>query len=452
MKIKSEKQTKERTYSRYLKDNKTVRRISEWGKVLAQLTSPEGKPEAIDDITIVDCSFACLPAFIASSFLAEFGAEVIKAEPPQGDPARFITPYGVTVGGVGLPFLMESRNKRFIQLDINEEQDRQVFKRLTTKVDVVIESFPPGYLDSRGIGYRQLKELNPRLIYTAITPYGQYTARAKEFSNVPWSELTSQAESGLCAIVGDLPDMPEPYSWPTRVGFYATAYITGVAAALAILVALFYRRRSGEGQMIDLATADAFASCVGIPVTMGYVWKRPRMRYGTLDYGLCPYGFYKCKDGYVAVACFRDQDFRAALKILKRWDLEEDWRSLLDRITDDVEKAKELDEEIAKTVAEYTCDEIIKKFSDYSAKAARSRWSGGGLPVTTKLLTPKDVMAEEHWKVRGNLLLIDNPSLGKFIVPVAGKMSETPPRVKWISPEIGRDDQYVRQKYKLNED
>ena len=399
---------------------------------------------------MIDCSFASLPAFVASSFLAELGAEVIKIEPPQGDPARFITPYGVTLAGVGLPFLMESRNKRFVSLDIHDPHDRQAFLRLASKADVLIESYSPGHLDSLGIGYRQLRELNPGLIYTAITTYGQYTEKAKEFAKVPWSELTSQAESGLCAIVGDLPDMPEPYNWPTRVGFYATSYITAVAAALAVLTALFYRYRSGEGQMIDVATADAFASCVGIPVTMGYVWKRPRMRYGTLDYGLCPYGFYKCKDGYIAVACFRDQDFRAALKILGRWDLEEDWRSLLDRITDDVQKAKELDEEIAKTVAKYTCDEIINKFSEYSARAARSKWSGGGLPVTTKLLTPKEVMQEEHWKIRGSLVMIEHPSLGKFVVPVAGKMSESPPRIKWILPEVGHDNEYVRKKYALD--
>jgi crotonobetainyl-CoA:carnitine CoA-transferase CaiB-like acyl-CoA transferase len=201
--------------------------------------------------------------------------------------------------------------------------------------------------------------------------------------------------------------------------------------------------------MLDIATAEAFVQCVGIPVIMGYIWKRPRMRYGVLDYGLCPYGFFKCKDGYVAIACFRDQDFRAALKVLKRWDLEEDWRTLLDRITDDVEKAKGLNKEIAETVSKYTYEEINSKFTEYSYKSARNKWSGGGLPVTTRMLSPEDVMQEEHWKVRKSFAEVDSKSSGKILVPMAGKMSETSPRIKWIATEIGKDNDYIKKKYGL---
>ena len=128
--------------------------------------------------------------------------------------------------------------------------------------------------------------------------------------------------------------------------------------------------------MVDLASADAYASCVGFPPTIGSIWKKPRLRLGTLDYGLCPYGFFKCQDGHIAIACFRDQDFRAALKILGRWKLEEDWKSLLDRITDDIDKVKELNAEVEKAVAPYTYKEIAEKFSEYSVKAARFEMAG----------------------------------------------------------------------------
>ena len=118
---------------------------------------------------------------------------------------------------------------------------------------------------------------------------------------------------------------PNRTTGPHGPDFTPPVITSAVGAACGGLVASFFKRRTGEGQMVDIATADAYASCVGFPPTIGYVWKKPRFRYGTLDYGLCPYGFFKCKDGYVAIACFRDQDFRAAMKILGTWKLEEDW-------------------------------------------------------------------------------------------------------------------------------
>jgi crotonobetainyl-CoA:carnitine CoA-transferase CaiB-like acyl-CoA transferase len=413
------------------------------------MMSPAGKPEALDDMMVLDLSYANFSGNVTASFFAEAGAEVIKVEPPEGDPARIMSPYGANVKGVGIPYLMESRNKRNITLDLSNSEDRENLKRLAARADVLIETFAPGEMDDWGIGYRQLRELNPGLIYIAITPYGHYTARAKESAGMPWTELTSQAESGLAALIGDLPDEPEPYNWPTRAGFYAAGYTSAVGAACGGLTAAFFKRRTGEGQMVDIASADAYASCVGFPPTIGYVWKKPRFRYGTLDYGLCPYGFFKCKDGYVAIACFRDQDFRAAMKILGKWKLEEDWKTLLDRITDDIDKVRELNSEVENAVAKYTYGQISEKFSDYSVKSARSKWRGGGLPVTTKMLTPKEVLQEKHWQVRGTFTKIDHPSYGVVTLPITGKMSKTPLRIKWISADIGEDNDYVFKKYGL---
>jgi len=409
----------------------------------------EGKPEALDDMMVLDLSYANFSGDIASSFFAEAGAEVIKVEPPEGDPARVMSPYGFQVKKVGIPFLMESRNKRHITLDLTNPEGQENLKRLAAKADLLIETYAAGEMDSWGLGFRQLQELNPGLIYIAITPYGHYTTKGRETAGQPWSDLTSQAESGLAALIGDLPDAPEPYNWPTRAGFYAAGYTTAVGAACGGLTAAFFKRRTGQGQMIDIASADAYTSCVGFPPTIGYIWKKPRLRYGTLDYGLCPYGFFKCKDGYVAIACFRDQDFRAAMKILGTWKLEEDWKSLLDRITDDIDKVKELNNEVEKAVAKFTYQEISEKFSRYSIKSARSKWRGGGLPVTTRMLTPKEVLEQEHWQVRGSLARVDHPNFGVITLPVTGKMSKTPLRVKWISANIGEDNDTIFKKYGL---
>ncbi len=441
---------KERVYSRYLQKKGASKPLSEWSQFLSKMMAVEGKPEALDDMMVLDLSYANFSGNVTASFFAEAGAEVIKVEPPEGDPSRILSPYGANIQGVGIPYLMESRNKRHITLDLAGAEGRENLKRLAKQADILIETFAPGEMDEWGIGYRQLREFNPGLIYIAITPYGHYTARGQEAAHMPWTDLTSQAESGLTALIGDLPDAPEPYNWPTRAGFYAAGYTSAVGAACGGLIASLFKRRTGEGQMIDIAAADAFASCVGFPPTIGYVWKKPRIRYGTLDYGLCPYGFFKCKDGYVAIACFRDQDFRAALKLLGKWKIEEDWKTLLDRITDDIDKVLELNGIVEKAVADLTYGEINQKFSTYSVKAARSKWRGGGLPVTTKMLTAKDVLQDKHWQVRGTFNKIEHPAYGVVTLPITGKMSRTPLRIKWISAGIGEDNDYIFKKYGLS--
>jgi CoA:oxalate CoA-transferase len=438
---------KEKVYSRHVRKVGTSERLGQWGRMLSGMMSPEGKPEALEGTLVLDLSYANYAGLIAAGLLAEAGAEVIKVEPAGGDPARVVTPFGAHRNETGLTFLAESRNKRHVMLDFEQAADREKLRRLMAKADIVIETYAPGELDAMGLGYRQLRQINPGLIYVAMTPYGHTGTRARSHGNIPWSDLTSQAESGLCAVLGDLPDTPEPRNWPTRAGFYAAGYAVAIETVAGALAALFFKRLHGKGQMIDVATADAYSSCVGFPPTIGHLWKQPRPRYGTLDYGLCPYGFFKCKDGYVAIACFRDQDFRAALKILGKWNLEEEWRHLIDRITDNVDKVRELNKEIESAVADFTYDEIFKKFSQYSIKAAGSKWRGGGLPVTTKMLTAEEVMHVDHWKQRNTFVDMPEDNFGVVTLPVAGKMSETPLRVKWIKTELGADNGYVFEKY-----
>jgi len=177
----SPKEKKEEIYTRHASS-----RPSALAKSLAEMMNPEGKAEVLDDVLVLDVSSANFAGIIAASFFAEFGAEVIKIEPPAGDPARLMTPFGANVKGVGIPFMFEARNKHYMTLDIkNNDNDRKIFSKLAKKAAVVIETFPAGDMDSWGIGFRQLKEENPGLIYIAITPYGQYTDKAKQFARMP---------------------------------------------------------------------------------------------------------------------------------------------------------------------------------------------------------------------------------------------------------------------------
>jgi CoA:oxalate CoA-transferase len=422
---------------------------SQLSAILAEIMNPEGKPEVLDDVLVLDASDGNFAGIIAASFFAEFGAEVIKIEPPAGDPCRTMTPFGTNVGGVGIPFMAEARNKRYMTLDIKDNsQDREVFKKLAKKAAVVIETFPAGSMDSWGIGYRQLSQENPGIIYIAITPYGQYTDKAKEFANMPDSDVTCQAGSGLPAQMGSPANEEEPYTWPLRAGMWMGWYISGLSATLGGIVALIYRQNTSKGQMIDIAGMDAYSSMVTFPATIGFTWGKARPRIGILDFILYPYGHWKCKDGLVAIAAPRDHDFRALLKILGLWKVEDDWRYSFDRIPDILEQAQELHQIIEAKTMQYTCDALIKKALNYSRKAARSKWRGGGVPIVMRVMTPEMALENPQWKIRKTFQEVEDEKLGKYVVSSNfTKMSGSPPRVKWVSCEIGKDNDYVKEKY-----
>ena len=445
----SNKREKEQVYARYVASGKTVQHLASWGKRLAEVMNPEGKPEVLDDILVLDASYANFSGIIAASFFAEFGAEVIKIEPPDGDPARRMTPLGENVNGVGIPFLIEGRNKRYMTLDLrNSEKDRNDFARLAEKASVVIETFGAGEADSWGIGYRQLSQKNPGIIYIAITPYGQYTEKARQFAHFPDSDITSQAGSGLPAQVGDPANSPEPYNWPLKAGMWAGWYISGLHAALGGSFALIHCQNTGEGQMVDVATMDAYSCMVGFPPTIGYTWESSRPRIGVLDFILYPYGCWKCKDGFVVIAAPRDHDFRALLKILGLWKLEDDWRFTPDRIPDVVENAMILYNAIEEKTVLYTADELVNKALRYSAKAARSKWRGGGVPIVMKVNTPPMTLESKQFAIRRIFQEVEDGTLGKFVINTSFvKMSESPPRVKWVSCDIGKDNDAIREKY-----
>jgi crotonobetainyl-CoA:carnitine CoA-transferase CaiB-like acyl-CoA transferase len=441
---------KPRVYSRHLTGKETTERLSNFNVLLSQMmSSAEGKLEALSDVKVVEISQANFAGIITATMLAEFGAEVIKVEPPEGDPARKITPYGANVNGVGIPFLMESRNKHYITLDLSCEEGCENFRKLASKADIVIDALKPGLMDSLGIGYRQLSQLNPGLVYLAISPYGHYTSKAKEFSNIPDTDLTAQAESGYPSLSGD-PRAPEPYNYPVKAGIWAAWYMGAALAVAGTLTALFHRHKTGEGQMVDIATNDAISAWQAFSVVWGFTNERPRDRIAGFDWCIYPYGFFKCKDGYVTVTASADTDFRGLLRVLHRWDLENDWRFAFDRIVDDIDKAEELRTELEKTMAKYTRDELTNKALSFSAKAARNRLRGMGFPIIVPTREPREVLEEKHWKIRNTFVEIDDPIYGKFIIPTSvPKMSETPPRIKWIKCGVGEDNEQIYKKYGL---
>ncbi|MGH7377269.1 MAG: CoA transferase, partial [Candidatus Methylomirabilales bacterium] len=154
-----------------------------WEDWIRQEEDPRGalaKPEALDDLLVIDVSRESAAGMVCTAFLAELGAEVLKVEPSAGDPARAWGPPGFTHRDEGLAYLAEGRNKYYITLNLEVAEARELFRQLARRADVVVEAYPPGRMDAWGIGYRQLSAEHPGLIYVAISAHGQFGPRAAD--------------------------------------------------------------------------------------------------------------------------------------------------------------------------------------------------------------------------------------------------------------------------------
>jgi len=445
-------QNKPQVYSKHLVGKATQERLSKYDSFLKEtLSCGDGKSGALEDIIVLEVSEANFAAITAATMLGEYGAEVIKLEPPAGDSARKITPNGVNVDGIGIPFITENRNKRFVKLDINDPLERENFMKLGKKADVLIDAVRPGLLDELGIGYRQLLPENPGLIYTAISPYGHFLSKGKDFQNIPDTDITAQAASGYPALIGD-PFAPEPYNAPVKAGLWAAWSTCAVMAVSSIMTAVLHRRKTGEGQFIDVATNDVICNWQTAQIGWGFNFGRPRDRVGKFDWAVYPFGFYETKDGFVTLIAATDADFRGILKILKRWDLEDDWRHVLDRITDNISQLKVLDDEICKEMKKFSSKDIVKKINDYSASAAKDKLRAKGMPMAVEIKIPIDVLKEKHWQIRESFTEIEcnNGKKIKTGAPVP-KMSASPPVIKWYKCDLGQDNEMIYQKFGLKQ-
>lgn len=397
------------------------------------------KPEALEDVMVIDISTSHAGAFICSTFLAEFGAKVIKIEPPGGDRGRRWSVESFYHKGCGLFYLSEGRNKYFITLNHNTPEGREILLTLVKKADVFIESFGPGYLDSMDLGFGKLSSINPSLIYVAYSKYGHYGPKA---SGYPRSyDASDQALSGLLYLTGE-PEEGDKHceaAVPTRTGSWITSYAGGAWGAFSVISALHYRFLSGRGQMIDITNSEALMRFMEYTVLWYHVSGRIRERIGYYDLAVFPYTFIRVKDGYAFIAGYTDPNFRALCRIMEREDLIDDPRfSTMDARTQP-ENEKALHREIEKWSINYTSDEILEKVLSYK---------GEGVVVFGRVNEPPDTLKEPHWWERGTFRKLNDSHYGELILQMPPwKMTETPPRVKWACRPAGFHNELIYERY-----
>lgn len=425
----------------------------EYAKFIHSITKPEdvfGKPEALDDIVVLDLSYGSFAGLVASSFLAELGAEVIRVEPPTGDVARKMTPKGIMIGDAGLGYIVEGRNKYHITLNIEKEEGKEIFKKLVKKADVLIETFKPGYMDSLGIGYKVLKELNPGLIYCAITSFGQFGKDAEKFGEMRGYDIIDQARGVVMSVTGepDLdPEVPQEFKKPVKAGNWMGWYVGGMWAAFGILLAMFYRRKTGKGQFIDVSPCEGLMAIANYLMQYYHMTKmdgeaKKMVRAGNFDYAVFPYTYVKSKDGYVFMSGFTDPNWAALCEIMNRPDLQKGYPTIRERLNPYNQPV--VQKEIEKFTSQYTSEELLKIVLDYSKRPDKK-----GTVVTGRLNAPKEVIEVEHFKIKETFVEREDPNYGSVLVQnsLFRFMSATPGRIKWICRPIGADNEYIYSKY-----
>ena len=229
--------------------------------------------------------------------LADYGAEVIKIETPNGgDPLRGLAPLK---NGASPHHAFRNRGKKSITLELARPEGKEVFKKLVATADAVLENFPPGTMEALGLGYEELSAIKPSLVYGRISTYGSKGAQ----TNIPQVDLVAQAKSGVMHVTG-FPENP-----PTRIGFSISERYAASFLAAAVCVAIFHARGTGEGQMVETSLCGSVVAISEDKVITYGATKEDPMRTGNAHPLINPYDILKCKNGYVAMGISSDDQW-----------------------------------------------------------------------------------------------------------------------------------------------
>jgi CoA:oxalate CoA-transferase len=350
----------------------------------------------------------------ATMLMAKAGADVIKIEPPGGEPLRRRV---IAQGGdTTLPIAMLNANKRAVTLNLKSDAGKDLLKQMVARADVLLENFSPGTLDGLGVGYEVLKDINPRLIYATGTGFG---ISGPDRDNLAM-DFTIQAASGIMSITGD-PDGPPMKAGPTLVDFMG-----GIHLYAAVVTALLQRTTTGQGQLVEVAMQEtvypSLASSYDYHLRTGKVPPRAGNRQAGL--ASAPYNAFQTKNGWVAIHVVTEAHWRNLLQAMGRADLLEDSRFSTNPART---------ENMTATEALVTAWTIGLDTTEIVAAAKRYR-----IPVAA-VRNAIEVMNDPHMHERGMLQRIDHPSLGPVILPNSPLRLHGSDRVEPVpSPLLGQ--------------
>ena len=355
-----------------------------------------------------------------ATLLGDFGAEVIKVEQPDtGDSLRGPPKDGKP--GTPLNWLIDSRNKKSITLNLRTKKGQQILRELVGISDALFENFTPGTLEKWGLGWDDLKQVNPNLIMVRVSGYGQ----TGPYSDRPGYDRIALGFSGYMYPTG----FPDRY--PVRPAFATADYNTATFGAYAAMLALYARDVNQEaGQLIDLALYEAPFRISSNLVASWNATGKNRERIGNRNPGFSPAGTFETSDQrYIQIAAGGDNVWRRLAKIIGGDALAEDIRYKTSR--DRINRSDELEQLIENWIGQ-------REFSEVENTLVEAGVPAGGI------LRASDIAEDPHYRERDSLIEFEDPVNGKIAMPgVIPKLSETPGEVKWTGPALGHHNQEI---------
>ncbi len=323
--------------------------------------------------------------------------------------------------GTSLWWYVQSRNKKSITLDLKSAEGQEIIKRLVKEVDIVVENFRPGTLEKWGIGYEELKKINPKLVMVRISGYGQ----SGPYKDKPGFGSIGEAMGGIRYLTG-YPDLP-----PTRVGISLGDSVSSLYAVIGALMALRHREvNGGNGQVVDVALYESIFSLMESMVPEFDMFKHIRERTGSTLPGIAPSNIYLSKDGkYIVIGANGDSIYKRLMNLMGRTDLAED-----ERFQTNEGRAKHM---------EYLDQEIENWTKQYDIKEALRLLDEAGIP-SGPIYNIEDMTKDPHFIARNMFEQVDVEGLGKLKVPgIIPKLSETPGGIEWAGPKLGQHNEEV---------
>jgi formyl-CoA transferase len=349
----------------------------------------------------------------AAKTLADFGAEVIKIEPPgSGDPLR---QWRLLKDGTSVWWQVQSRNKRSLAMDLKTLEAQDIVRQLARDADVLIENFRPGAMEGWGLGPDDLLALNPRLIMLRISGYGQ----TGPYRDKPGFGVVAEAMSGLRHLTA------EPGRVPVRVGVSIGDTLASLHGVIGILMALHERERSHQGQVIDVALYEAVFNCMESLLPEYSAFGAVRQAAGSALPGIAPSNAYRCNDGYVLIAGNGDSIFKRLMHALGRDDLGLD-PGLKDN-AGRVRRVQDIDAAIGAWTAERSVTQVLEVLDQAEVPAGR-------------IYTVADIAADPHYQARGMIAQVQMTDGSSLAVPgIVPKLSRTPGNHRRNAPALGQD-------------
>ena len=353
----------------------------------------------------------------AGKTLGDFGADVIKVEPPgAGDPLRN---WRVMDGPNSIWWEVQSRNKRSVVLDLRTPEGQQAVRALCAQADVLIENFRPGTMEAWGLGYETLSADNPRLVMLRVSGYGQ----TGPYKDRPGFGVIGEAMGGLRYLTA------EPGSVPVRVGVSIGDTLAALHGVIGVLLALRERESSGRGQVIDIALYEAVFNCMESLLPEYSLTGQVRQPSGSSLPGIAPSNAYPCSDGWVLVAGNGDSIFKRLMQRIGRPELADDPGLATNQGR--AARVDEIDAAIGAWTKELTVAQALELLEASAVPAGR-------------IYNARDIAEDPHYRARGMLQPFVTRSGKEILVPgVVPRLSRTPGAIRAKAPDLGAHTEQV---------